>query len=289
MKLAFSTVATPDWTFDRVLDLAARVDVDGVEFRTFGDESAHFTPDPCLSSFPKIRGMLTDAGIEPACLATSIAYDAPVWPPVVGRLLGNFELAVAHTKRMIEVATQLECPLVRVFGYEFPGRESRRSGMRRVVERLQLAAACARNTGVRLVIENGGSFPMAEDLAEIIDRTGSPLVAAAYSPAVAQAVGEDPINGIDLLGRRLASVKLKDFDGTTPVPVGHGEMRCRDTVEHLGSGGYGGWVVIEWDRMWLAGLAEPEQVLPQAVVDVSGWYYGAAQRLAGRPGAVAVA
>lgn len=284
MKLAFSTVAMPDWTLDRVVDFAVRVDVDGVELRTFGDDSAQFTPEPCLSSFPKTRALFANAGLVPACLASSVAFDAPVKPPVVGRLRGDYELAVQQAKRMIEVARQIECPSVRVFGFELPARESRRAGMRRVVERLQLAAACARNTGVQLVIENGGSFPTAEDLAEIIDRTASPLVAAAYSPAVAQAVGEDPINGVTLLGRRLASVKIKDFAGTTPVQIGQGEMRCEETVGKLGQISYAGWVVIEWDRMWLDGLAEAEQVIPPAVEAVAGWY-----RTAARTPAVAVA
>lgn len=281
MKLAFSTVAMPDWTLERVIDLAARVDVDGVELRTFGDCSDHFTPEPCLSSFPKIRSLFADAGLVPACLATSITFDAPVKPPVLGRLWTDYELPVKHTKRMIEVATQIECPMVRVFGFELPARESRRSGLRRIVDRLQLAAACARNTGVRLVIENGGSFPTAEDLAEIIDRTASPLVEAAYSPAVAQAVGEDPIDGVDLLGDRLASVKIKDFAGTTPVLIGRGEMRCQETVARLGQRGFGGWIVVEWDRMWLRQLAEPEQVIPQAVDAVAEWYYAAVRAPAG--------
>lgn len=276
MKLAFSTVATPDWTLDRVLDFASRVDVDGVEFRTFGDDSSHFTPDPCLSSFPKIRGMCAEAGIEPACLATSISFDEPVRPPIVGRLAGDYNRSVMATRRMIEVAAQIECPLVRVFGFELHGRESRRAGMRRVVERLQLACSCARNTGVRVLIENGGSFPTAEDLAEIIDRTASPLLSAAYSPAVGQAVGEDPIAGINLLGQRLASVKIKDFLGTTPVQVGQGEMRCEETVARLGQIGYRGWIVVEWDRLWLDGLADAEQVIPQAVQAVAGWYHAAA-------------
>lgn len=276
MKMAFSTVATPEWTLDRVLDFASRVDVDGVEFRTFGDDSSHFTPDPCLTSFPKFRGMCNEAGIEPACLATSISFDEPVRPPVVGRLVGDYNRSVMAARRMIEVATQIECPLVRVFGFELHGRESRRAGMRRVVERLQLACACARNTGVRLLIENGGSFATAEDLAEIIDRTASPLLAAAYSPAVGQAVGEDPIAAISLLGQRLASVKIKDFQGITPVPVGQGEMRCEATVTQLGRIGYRGWIVIEWDRMWLSGLADAEHVIPQAVESVAGWYHATA-------------
>ncbi|RMH11535.1 MAG: hypothetical protein D6695_08990 [Planctomycetota bacterium] len=277
MKLAFSTVATPEWTLDRVIDFARRIDVNGIELRTFGDDSAHFTPDPCLTSFPKIRRLMADAGVEPACLATSITFDEPVRPPVVGRLFGTYELCVAHTKRMIEVATQIECPFVRVFGFELQPRESRRAGLRRVIDRLQLAAACARNTGVRILLENGGSFPTAEDLAEIIARVDSPLIDAAYSPAVAEAVGEDPLDGLAIIANHLESVKVKDFDGTRPVPVGSGEMRCEEIVRRLGETGFTGWIVVEWDRMWLDGLADAEQVIPPAIESIASWYAAGAR------------
>ncbi len=280
MKLAISTVACPDRTLTGVVELASRLDVHGIEMRTFGDDSAHFAPDPCLTSFPKIRAMLLDAGLELATLATSVRYDARISPPVVGRMIGDPERSVRETKRLIEVATQIESPFVRVFGFELHGKESRRSGLRRIVDRLAKSADCAHNTGVRLLLENGGSFPTAEDLAEIIDRVANPMLAAAYSPSVAQAVGEDPITGIDSLDGMLESVKLKDFDGTKPVPIGEGEMRCQDTVEHLARTGYGGWVVIEWDRLWLDGLATADEALPGMVDDVFGWYAGACTRAA---------
>jgi sugar phosphate isomerase/epimerase len=271
MKPAISTVACPDRTLHQIVALARTLDITGLELRTFGDDSAHFAADPCLTSFPKTRELLRDAGIDPACLATSIRYDEPIFPPIIGRVTGQTDTAVRATRRMIRVAAQLECPFVRVFAFELPGNESRRSGLRRIVERLTLAAACARNTGVRLLLENGGSFPTGEDLAEIIDRVGSPLISAAYSPAVAQAVGEDPIRALRTLAGRLESVKLKDFQGTRAVPIGQGEMRCRETVEELARAGYTGWVVIEWDRLWLPDLAPAEAALPPMIDDLFRW------------------
>lgn len=271
MKSAISTLACPDRTLAEVVTFVRSLDVSGLELRTFGDDSAHFAADPCLSSFPKTREMLSDAGIEAACLATSIRYDAPIFPPIIGRVTGNADLSIRQTRRMIEVAAQIQSPFVRVFAFELPGSESRRSGLRRIVQRLTLAASCARNSSVRLLLENGGSFPTAEDLAEIIDRVGSPLISAAYSPAVAQAVGEDPIKGIRSLGTRLESVKLKDFEGTRAVPIGRGEMRCRDTVEELVRMRYAGWVVLEWDRLWLRDLEPAESALPPMIADLFRW------------------
>jgi len=274
MKTAISTTACPDRTLPEIVDLARTLDIDGIEMRSFGDDSSQFAADPCLSSFPKVRELFTDAGLEPACLATSLRFDAPIFPPIVGRVIGDPNRSVREARRMIEVAAQLECPFVRVFAFELPSKESRRSGLRRIVDRLSQSAACARNTGVRLLLENGGSFPTAEDLAEIISRVGSPLISAAYNPAVAQAVGEDPIKGISTLGTSLESVKLKDFDGTRAVPIGQGEMRCRDTVEQLARAEYAGWVVVEWDRLWLRELAPADQVLPAMVDDLYRWKAG---------------
>lgn len=274
MKPAISTVACPEWTIERVIDFAHRIDVSGIEMRTFGDDSSHFAADPCLTDFGKVRRLCGEAGVSVCCLATSIRYDAPIFPPILGRALGENQAEVQATKRMIEVAREVGSPLVRVFAFELPANETRKSGLRRIIERMELAAACARNTGVQLMIENGGSFATAEDLVEIMDRLASPFVCAAYCPAVAQAVGEDPIAGVRLLGDRLASVKFKDFVGTTPVPVGRGEMRCRETVEELANRGFDGWAVIEWDRLWLPDLDSAEEVLPDSVQSLMGWYSG---------------
>ena len=45
-KLAFSTVATPEWPLDRVLSFAETIDVDAVELRTFGSHATDFACDP---------------------------------------------------------------------------------------------------------------------------------------------------------------------------------------------------------------------------------------------------
>ena len=271
MHTAFSTIACPDWTLDRAVAFAAEAGFDGLELRTFGHHGSPLLCEPCLTGPTKIRDLFEDEGVRPAALATSIRYDAPVVPPILGRVFGDFEKPVRQTKQMVEVATSIEAPYVRVFPFELPEGESRRSGVRRIVERLTLAATTARHTGVRLLLENGGSFPLAEDLVELIDRVGGPLVAAAYCPAVAHAAGEDPVAGVRVLGSRLESVKLRDCDGPTPVPLGAGSIPNRPVVEELERLGYEGWCTIEWDRLWLPKLDPPEHVLERSLAAFYSW------------------
>jgi sugar phosphate isomerase/epimerase len=283
-KAAFSTVACPHWTLARVAAAAAEHGYAGVELRTFGSGSTQFACDPALTSAEKTRTLFGEAGVTIASLATGVAFDEPVRPPVIGRAFGDYERSVREAKYAIELAASIECSLVRVFGFEFPDRESRKSAMARICDRLRLAVDAARHTGVKLVIENGGSFCHAHDLKEIIQEVDSNLLGASYSMAVAADAGEDPAEGARLLADLLWVAKLKDRDADRhPCPPGdpHGTMPCREFLGTLGDMNFGGWVIFEWDRAWLPGLDVPEVVLPQVARRLFEWS-GAESLIGGR-------
>lgn len=271
LKTAFSTVACPEWTLSQVARAAADFGYEGVELRTFGSGSTEFACDPALTGSEKLRAMFTEAGVDMACLATSVSFDEPIRPPVIGRVKDT-EAPVRAAKWAIDLAAQVECPLVRVFAFERVGREKHASALARIVERLALAVDGARNTGVRVVLENGGSFPRAADTLEIIDRVGSPLLGAAYSMAIAVEAGEDPVEGLRVLGDRVWTTKIKDRrpDGQ-PAPLGTGELPCRAFVRALMESGYRGWLVYEWDRAWIPGLDPAHLVLPSALRRIYEW------------------
>ncbi|CAG1007445.1 hypothetical protein PHYC_03433 [Phycisphaerales bacterium] len=270
MKPAFSTVALPDWTLPRLAERAETWGFLGVELRTFGFGSTQIACDPALTAPAKTRAMFTKSGVSMLSLATSIRYDEPITPPVIGRLLDT-EKPVRETAGAVDLAVQLECPLVRVFGFEIEGSESRKSAVARIVERLVRSADHCDKSGVRLMIENGGSFPRAADLAELIDRVGSPLVCAAYSLAVGAAAGERAEDAANVLGERLVCAKVRDFKNSAPCALGEGDLRCRETVERLARSGFGGWLVYEYDRIWFHDTEEPDAVLSRSAKRLFEW------------------
>jgi sugar phosphate isomerase/epimerase len=271
MKPAFSTVACPDWTLARMAGRLEAWGYLGVELRTFGNGSTQFAFDPALTSPEKIRGAFAGAGVEICSLGTSIRFDAAVTPSVIGRVISDTERSVREAKGMIDLAIRLECPFVRVFGFELPEGEPRARGLARVVDRLAKAADYCRNSGVKLMLENGGSFATAVDLAEIIDRVGSAMLVASYSVPVGAMAGESVANAANVLGDRLACVKVKDLRGGKPVALGEGEMGCRASVEALAKAGFGGWVVYEFDRAWLGVEADADGVLAQSSKQLFAW------------------
>ncbi|MEM7621921.1 MAG: TIM barrel protein [Planctomycetota bacterium] len=270
MKTAFSTVVCPEWTLSAAVSAGAAAGFAGVELRTFGHDASDLACDPCLTGPRKARDIFEDAGIDPACFATSVRFDAPIWPPVLGRVLDT-ERSVREARELIRAAASYECPFVRVFGFELQPGEGRRAGLRRILQRLSLATTAARHTGVRLLLENGGSFPTAGDLLDIITRVGSPLLRACYSPAAALAAGEDPREGIRTLGTTAEIVRLRDLQEGRPAIIGDGDLRVEETAQTLGEIDFQGWTVVEHDRMWLGGDGDPADILTESAERLHGW------------------
>lgn len=275
MQIAFSTVACPDWTLERVMSFADEAEYDGVELRTFGWGSTGLACEPALTDAAKVRRLALESGTHLMCLGTSLKFDDAIRPPVLGRVLASETRSLEDSKRFLVLADELECPALRVFGFEAPAGEKRAATDERVVRRLKLLLDAARARRVRIVIENGGTYSRAEDLAQLIRACAHPWLGAAYNIAVGAAAGDTPEAAIDLLSDRLWTVKLKDLDGPRPVELGRGDVPLRPAVEHLARRDYRGWLVVEWMKYWVPEIAEAEGVLTRAVGTLQEWIVGA--------------
>jgi len=272
MRLAFSTVACPDWTLSRAIALAEELGYDGLEMRTFGEGSNRFACDPALTSSAKVGTMLRAAAVSPACVATGIRFDKPIFPPVLGRLMDQDPESAREAKWIIRRAAEFGCPFVRVFGFETHGREKLGSAINRIRSRLDLAAAAARNTGVRVLVENGGSFSTSANLLALLDGADTRLLGVSFNPDAAAAAGEDPVDAYRRLEDLIGVVKLKDRDAEGAlVPIGDGELQIEKLVRTLVTRNFGGFAVVEWDRAWLPDLAAPEGVLGESIKRVYEW------------------
>jgi sugar phosphate isomerase/epimerase len=288
IKPAFSTVACPEWTLDMVAANAARYGFEGVELRTFGERSTRLACDPALTAEEKALGMFHEAGIEVLSLGTSVSFEEPIKPPVIGLAIGDTERTVRAGKRAVDLAVALECPYVRVWGFDMPPREKRGSAIARITKRVQLVADHAQKTGVRLVVENGGGFSRAQELREIIDGAGSPLVGACYSLATGIAAGDVVPDAIEALAGRVWVARIKDLDEHGRVcQLGTGRLPCREFVGALAQSGFDGPLVFEWDRLWFNDLAPAEEVLPVAAKQIFHWMAELGARAAGATGGAA--
>lgn len=264
--LAFSTVACPQWGLERVIEAAGEYGYQGVELRTFGSGSSHLACDPALSDPEKVRHLFEKSSIQISCLATSAAL----------HYRGKTEArqALASAKSFVDMAQALNCPRIRTFGYMIYPGEQPPAAIRRLAERYVELAEYAEESGVEVVIENAGSFARSRELWNLTNYTEHPLVGVCWNVAYAATVGERPGLSVTTLNSRIRYAKLKDTvvgEGTGYCALGEGTVEVERFVEMLRGIGFTGWLCFEWDKLWLPGLAEPEEALPKARETLSEW------------------
>ncbi|TVQ60030.1 MAG: sugar phosphate isomerase/epimerase [Phycisphaerales bacterium] len=270
-RIAFSTVACPDWTLDRVAQIALDAGYSGVELRSMGRGGTEFVCDPGLTAPGKVRRLTIHKGVEVAGVASGVHYDTPVFPPVIGHVFPHKFASIESTKEFVDIASEIGAPFVRVFPFGARAKRGCKALRRLVVGRLVLAADAARHSGVRLLLENGGAYPTAEEVASLVDEVGSPNLSVCYALAAAHEAGEDVAKGVRTLGGRLRMARVKDLRAGEPRPLGQGDQPCEDFVRAANAAASTQWIVFEWDKAWVPGLADASEALPEAARTLIGW------------------
>jgi fatty-acyl-CoA synthase len=273
MKIAFSTLACPQMPLDQVAELASSCGYLGVDMRSFIDESDRLANDPLTHEPSVVDSIFDDAGVIPLCLSTGVRYDKAIDPPVIGRIWVNEEAGVPETKAFVDHAARSGAKFVRVYGSELPAAEPRTWSMRRVTDRLALATQTCRNTDVRLLIENAGTFAQAEALRGLIDQVNLQWLGASYNVQAAVNAGECPIEGLGRLGDALKVVRIMDVDEDgNPVELGKGIYPLEKLFQALQAMNYDGWIVYEYPKHWCDELRDDaEQVLKDAADLMYSW------------------
>jgi sugar phosphate isomerase/epimerase len=271
LRLAYSTVACPDWTLERVVEQAKAMDYAGVELRTLGEgAAARLASDPAKHDPTVVRKLFADAGVTPACLSTSVCLhhaDASA-----------ARAALAQTARAMELAAAIGCPAVRVFATQLLPGEHRNAVMQRVAGRIAPLADKGGELGVQLLFENAGAFTTARDWWTLLDLARHPMAGMCWNVANAAVVGEGPAVSVSTLHSRIRMAKVKDLsisgtggDGGRLQALGDGDVPVASFIKRLMGIGFDGYVSVEWDRLWLPSLAPAEEALPAARKRIQEW------------------
>ncbi len=269
IKLAFSTVACPDWTIEKVAKQASEMGYQGVELRTLGAGGGGLASDPALGDPAKTRDALQASGIEPVCLSTSLALHHK----------DSTATKESHwqVKRSLELASAIGCKAVRVFGYDIATGESRQSAIERIAKHVAPLADAADELGVQLLFENVGSIAKAKEWWWLLNVVDHPMVGLCWNVANAAAAGEPSSVSVSMLNSRIRLAKVKDTrvgEGSGFVALGEGTVGIEQFVKRLLGIGYEGYVSVEWDRLWLPALTPAEEYLPDAHQRLQGWLDG---------------
>jgi len=213
MKLSLMTYGLgQELGLDEMLDTLVRHGYAGVEFRVDLKQEHGVEPELTAAERETVKAKCAEAGVA----IVSIASGNRFHQQDAVEMQGN----VARAKQVIQLAADLDAPLVRVFGNNFPEGVEREAVMRQVADCLSDLGDFAQPLGVDVDLEMHGEFCWREALrtAELADHprpAGHPL---------------RPRLGLPRIHRHPAGLTTDRTDGTGIGHRGTETQRCSLTV-----------------------------------------------------------
>jgi sugar phosphate isomerase/epimerase len=262
MKLAFSTLGCPAWTWQQAVENAVAMGFDGIEWRLLDGSIIGPSLPPAMAR--TIGRALADAGLAVPALDSSIALAAP---PGAER-----RRALNNTQRMLELATLMGAQFLRVFPGAIPPEAG---GIDWLHEALDALRSDVEATGVRLALEVHDSrdqpgirgISCSELLRRTLDGRDTAVAGIQWDVANSELEGEPATTTYSNIRAWLLYLQIKDMarDGSgawTYVPMGQGSLPIGDILAWLEADGFDGWISFEWEKYWNPAIAEPEVALP---------------------------
>lgn len=282
---AFSTLACPDWSWDRILDQGPALGYDGVEIRLLErDTDLLARPEFTPSSLDRRRHELQQARFRVCGLASSVRFDSP--DPV------ERATQVEIGRGYLRLARELGASFVRVFGDVLPPTDEpqrRAATLTGIAEGLQRLGEAADPLGVDVLIETHGDFVDSLRMREVLELVASPRVGALWDTHHPWRFCGEPVaetfarlapwirhthwkDSVEKSPRALTQAERKAEEQARKLMSGHrpadyvlfgdGEFPAQACMDLLQAAGYAGWFSYEWEKAWHPEIAEPEAALP---------------------------
>jgi sugar phosphate isomerase/epimerase len=273
IKLAWSTLAAPEWSLAQMIDATKRYGFDGIEFRLLDGEV--IPPDLSTHDRERVETECKAAGIPICCLDTSIRVASSATDPDA-RLAAERDAAA-----YLELAYSWGAPVIRVFGGEPGGGKSIAEVAAPMADLLERIGQRAAQVGVGVALETHDSFAASADVMRVLDLVQNRHVGVLWDTHHPYRMGESVAETYARVVSRLMHVHVKDAvpdaserTGWKLLLLGEGEVPVAETVKYLKGIGYDKWVAVEWEKKWHPEIEPPEIALPHVGTLLRQWLEG---------------
>jgi len=260
MKLSFTTLGCPDWSFEKILDESQRMGFTGIEVRGIervmrADQIPYFFPE----NAEKTKAALRDKGLTLVGFGTSVYFHDDA----------NFENALEEGRLAIDVCVRMGIPGIRVFGDTITGNQD--AVTKNVIKGLRILCEYARGKSVNVLLEIHGNFDRLETVMPVVEKVKDcPEFGIIWDIEHSYKVYEDkwPVfyEGIKPWVRHTHFKDvIKTGDKFEICIPGDGVVPMGDIYRTLVADGYQGWYSLEWEKMWHPELPDPEVAFPRYV------------------------
>ncbi len=267
MKLSFSTLGCPDFSWDNIFAMTKDLGFDGIEVRGLGNDIFSVKAQPFTKAelSNTIRN-LRDANIEICCLSSGTSLKYPE----------KTQQAIDELTQYIELAAKLGTPYIRVLGDE-NGVVEGEVDDELVLSTLKKLAPIAEKNNVVLLVETNGVYSDTKRLFNLLTRASSDNIAALWDiQHPYRNFNESVDTTIQNLGGFIKHVHIKDsvvIDGKLEYRfMGEGDMPIAEIIEALRCIDYDGYLSLEWLKRWMPELDNAGVVFPAYINYMSQFF-----------------
>jgi len=253
MKISFSTLGCPRWSFKEILATAVDLNYQGIEVRGIGkDISVPSAPAFSDDNLPNTLADLHRVGLSIPCLDSDCCIH-----------LRESEAAVdVEIEAYLKLAKKLGTPYVRIMATAPVPQPVGAVDEGYVRDHALRLGKLAQSYGIKLLIETHGVWSDSTRLARLLSLIGSESVGALWDVHHPyRFMGEKPQTTFENLKPWLCHTHFKDSiktsDGYRYTLPGFGDIPLAETVAVLRDGGYEGFYSLEWVKRWDTTLEEP--------------------------------
>ena len=258
MKISFSTLACPDFSWTEIYSMAKDVGFNGIEIRGIGEEintvkAKPFRPEKINDTISKLKKL----GLEIPCLSCGACL----------KFADKHDENVEEITQYIELAAKLEAPYIRILGDLTPEPDGDVDD-KYVVSVLKEVCTIAERYGVMLLVETNGVYSDTMRLKKLLDDVDSKAVGALWDMHHPyRYMNESASVTTSNLGNYIRFVHVKDSaveNGKLVYKLmGEGDMPLHEMFSALQKIGYTGYVSLEWIKRWSRDLYAAGIVFPQ--------------------------
>ena len=268
MKLAASTLATPDASFDEICKTYPKYGYDALEIRGI-KRQLYLTKVPEFSdrNLSKSLKILKNNKLKVICLSVSSSF--------VGKKPEELEKSLNEAKDHIVLASKMEVPFIRVFGGSIPKEISLEEAVKIVADNLKLLGDFAKSYNVKVLLETHDNFSFSNNVAKVIKETNNhPNVGICWDVANSFHAGASIEDSVNLMGKFIEHTHIKDGDGKSYTLCGEGKVPIERAVKMLKAIGYKGYFCVEWEKAWHPDILDGSISLPQYAKKLKEYYGG---------------
>jgi sugar phosphate isomerase/epimerase len=250
MKISFSTLGCPEWSFSEIVSTAKDLGYDGIEIRGVKKViDVPRIPQFAPGEVQNTKKLLDSKGLSIVCLTSACCMNVP----------DGTQDTLYQATAYIDTAKDMGVKYIRVLA-DFSPQPSLPVDEAHTEEMLKKVAAYGEKCGVGVLVETNGYYADSEKIKKLAEAAGDNVGVLWDIHHPYRYFGETPQKTVKTLGSLIKHVHVKDSvmeNGKVCYKMmGYGDIPIEECVKTLLDAGYDGSFCLEWVKRWDISLEE---------------------------------